>query len=121
MLKFGLFGGREVQFLRVEHAGVIQTPLDEIMLWDEQRGLHRCLAGIDRRLFAAHDAQGTLGIRQLHFAVKEREHRASIACDLDMELRSANGRRHRPCSKLHVSWVATMKEHEDAAQHINRC
>ena len=77
----------ERQFIKVEHGGIVKTPLDDVGGFDD-RSLCRRGAGFDDGLLAGYESKLALGVAQIDCAIEQRQHRAAIFGHRQVELRS---------------------------------
>ena len=76
----GLFVRVEVKFVHVQHAGIVEAPLNDVDGIDDRRPDRR-LTGINHALLSAPELNCAESVGQVHFAVEHREDGAAIVCD----------------------------------------
>ena len=83
-----LVGAAQTQFIDVEHARVIETPLNDVDGVDDC-SLGWRLARFDRGLLARDKVQRALLVAQVHGPIEEGHYGASVVANEQMELRAA--------------------------------
>ena len=108
---------RECQFIRVQHGGIIKTPLQKIV-GNEAGRAHRRLAQIHHRLLAIGQREGRLVVAKCNLTVHDRQDRALRSIHGQHKFRAPHPGDRAARDDLDAPRLVAMKKGEDALNQM---